>query len=166
MFLLDTNIFITAKNGYYGTEFVPGFWDWIEEDFRTTRLRSVVAVREELLAQQDALTDWARRMPDEFWLDEVDADVISLRAIATWTITGDPRFVQQARTDFLASADYRLIAQAHAGSHAVVTHETPQPEGRKRIKIPDVCAEFGVETREPFSLFRDAGLHLVRPKVV
>ncbi len=163
MYLLDTNVFITAKNTYYGTDFAPGFWDWITEEYGVNDLRSIAAVRDELLAQEDALTEWARRMPDDFWLDEVDSDVPSLRAVAAWTMSGDRRFKQQARTDFLATADYRLVAQAHGGGHAIVTHEVPQPEGRKKIKIPDVCAAFAVEQREPFGLFRELGLQLVRP---
>ena len=163
MFLLDANIFITAKNNYYGTDFAPGFWGWIAEEYTVNDLRSIAAVRDELLAQEDALTVWARRMPEDFWLEEVDTDVPSLRAIAAWTMTGDPRFKQQTRTDFLATADYRLVAQAHAGEHVVVTHEVPQPEGKKKIKIPDVCVAFNVEQRGPFGLFRERGLQLVRP---
>ncbi|MCC6270439.1 MAG: DUF4411 family protein [Microbacteriaceae bacterium] len=163
MYLLDANVFITAKNNYYGVDFVPGFWEWIAEEYLVNDLRSIAAVRDELLAQEDALTAWAREMPQDFWLEELETDVSSLRAIASWTMTGDPRFMQQARTDFLATADYRLVAQAHAGGHVVVTHEAPQPGGKKRIKIPDVCAEFDVEQREPFELFRELGLHLIRP---
>jgi Domain of unknown function (DUF4411) len=163
MYLLDTNVFITAKNTYYGTDFAPGFWDWISQDFAANELRSTAAVYDELLAQDDELTAWARRMPDEFWLDETDEDVPSLREIATWAMGGEPRFNQQARTDFLATADYRLVAQAHSGGHVVVTHEVPQPEGKKKIKIPDVCAAYAVDQREPFGLFRELGLKLVRP---
>lgn len=164
MFLLDTNVFITAKNAYYGTDFAPGFWEWIAEDYSANDLRSIAAIRDELLVQEDTLTAWARRMPEDFWLDEEDADVPSLRTIAAWTMTGDPRFAQQARTDFLATADYRLVAQAHAGGHVIVTHEVPQPEGKKRVKIPDACAAFSIGQREPFGLFRELGLKLVQPR--
>lgn len=163
MHLLDANIFITAKNSYYGQDFVPGFWDWLGAEFESCGIRSVSAVREELLAQEDALSDWARTVPHGFWLEESDDDVVVLRELATWTMTGDPRFRPEARTEFLASADYRLVAQAIAGSHTVVTHEVAQPEGRRKIKIPDVCAFFKVELREPFSLFQELGLHLIRP---
>ncbi len=78
-------------------------------------------------------------------------------------MTGEPRFLTQARTDFLAKADYRLVAMAHAGKHVVVTHETSAPDSRRVIKIPDACSAFKVECREPFGLFRELGLKLVRP---
>ncbi|WP_419817605.1 DUF4411 family protein [Glaciibacter flavus] len=163
MRLLDANEFITAKNSYYGTGFAPGFWQWISQDYIANDLRAIGAVREELIAQEDELAAWSRELPADFWLEETDADVPSLRSLAAWTMSGDSRFVQQARTDFLATADYRLVAQAHAGGHVVVTHEVAQPEGKKRIKIPDACAAFGVEVREPFGIFRELGLKLVRP---
>jgi hypothetical protein len=162
MHLLDANVFITAKNTYYGTDFAPGFWEWIAAEYATCDLRSVVAVREELLAQEDELSDWARQLPSEFWLEETAADVAALRELAGWAMAGEARFRQEARTDFLASADYRLLAQALAGAHTVVTHEVAQPEGKKKIKIPDVCNAFRVALREPFELFRELGLHLVR----
>ena len=82
MYLLDTNVFITAKNTYYGTDFFAGFWNWIEQEYPATGLRSTAAVRQELEAQEDSLTAWARRMPDEFWLDETESDIPSLRKIA------------------------------------------------------------------------------------
>jgi len=164
MFLLDANVFITAKNTYYGTDFAPGFWDWIANEHQLNSVRSVVAVRDELLAQKDELSDWARRLPDNFWLEESDADVLTLRQLALWAMTGEVRFRQEARTDFLATADYRLVSQALAGGHVVVTHEVAQPEGKKKIKIPDVCAAFDIELKEPFGLFRELGLHLVRPR--
>jgi hypothetical protein len=163
MFLLDANVFITAKNTYYGTDFAPGFWEWVSSEHQSISVRSVVAVRDELLAQDDELSDWARRLPDSFWLEESDPDVATLRQLAQWAMTGEARFRQEARTDFLATADYRLVSHALAGSHVVVTHEVAQPEGKKKIKIPDVCSAFGIEFREQFGLFRELGLHLVRP---
>lgn len=28
-YLLDANVFIEAKNAYYGFDFCPGFWEWL-----------------------------------------------------------------------------------------------------------------------------------------
>lgn len=30
-YLLDANIFIEAKNRYYGLDFCPAFWEWLQE---------------------------------------------------------------------------------------------------------------------------------------
>jgi hypothetical protein len=164
MHLLDANVFIAAKNGYYGIDFAPGFWDWLAQEHPRSGLRSIAAVRDELLAQDDDLAAWVRGMPAGFWLEESDAEVLSLRAVAAWSMGSELRFTQQARTDFLAAADYRLVAQALAGRHTVVTHEVSQPEAQKRIKLPDACEAFGVVHRRPFELFRQLGLRLVRPE--
>lgn len=163
MHLVDTNVLITAKNSYYGMDFAPGYWQWLAEEYLRVDIRSIPAVRSELMAQEDDLADWASQLPSDFWLEENDADIVALQEIATWTMTGDPRFRHAARTEFLDTADYRLVAKARAGGHVIVTHEVPQPEGRKRIKIPDVCAVYNIPSREPFELFNQLGLSLARP---
>ena len=30
MYLLDTNVFIEAKNRYYAFDIAPGFWTWLD----------------------------------------------------------------------------------------------------------------------------------------
>ena len=72
-----------------------------------------------------------------------------------------PRYSQQARTDFLASADYRLIAEASAGSHVVVTREQPAPLAVRRILIPDACNAHSVQCASPFDVYGALGMRLV-----
>ena len=43
----------------------------------------------------------------------------------------------------------------------LVTNERPEPESRKKIKIPDVCDAFGVAWANPFSTYRALGMRLV-----
>lgn len=54
---------------------------------------------------------------------------------------------------FLQVADYYLVAQAHAGKHTIVTHETPSASTR-RIKIPDACIGMGIKCMTPFEMLR------------
>jgi len=166
MYLLDTNVFIRAKNEYYGLDIAPGFWDWISEEYQTNDLGSISAVHDELVAKKDDLSIWVSRLPADFWLEETDDDVRSLRTVAQWTMATSAKYTQQARTDFLAKADYRLVAAAAAGAHVVVTHEVSAPDSQRAIKIPDACAAFKVQYREPFQLFRELGLQLVRPSKI
>jgi hypothetical protein len=35
-YLLDTNVFIEAKNRHYGFDFCPAFWDWIDHARQVT----------------------------------------------------------------------------------------------------------------------------------
>ena len=60
MFLLDSNIFIEAKDRYYGFDFAPGFWDWLDILFQSDQIRSIDAVRDELNERNDELALWVR----------------------------------------------------------------------------------------------------------
>lgn len=62
MYLLDANVFITAKNLHYGFDFAPGFWDWLDQEHSNERVRSTEQVRHELLAGSDKLGDWAKHL--------------------------------------------------------------------------------------------------------
>ena len=78
--------------------------------------------------------------------------------LSAWAVHPDRRYTVAARDEFFRVADYHLVAQAHAGKHAVVTFELPSPNSRKRILIPDACAALGVVYREPFSVYKELGL--------
>ena len=59
LYLLDTNVFIQAKNLHYGLDFCPAFWDWMVEQNGRSCVHSVEKVGDELAAGADELTDWA-----------------------------------------------------------------------------------------------------------
>lgn len=83
MYLLDSNIFITAKNRHYGFDFVPAFWDWLDSGHTAGVLCSTSKVRQELLAGQDELTQWATgRAP--LFLSPDAAIVPSLKQLTQW----------------------------------------------------------------------------------
>jgi hypothetical protein len=48
MYLLDSNIFIEAKNRHYGFDFCPAFCDWLVRENTASRVASVESVSEEL----------------------------------------------------------------------------------------------------------------------
>lgn len=66
-----------------------------------------------------------------------------------------------AKAEFLDVADYFLVGQAMAQGHVVVTFESSQPEGKKKVKIPDVCDAFGVEWIQPIEMLRREGARFV-----
>lgn len=53
-------MFIRAKNDYYGFDFCPGFWDWLDQAHRNGIAFSVEAVYDELVAGGDDLAGWAK----------------------------------------------------------------------------------------------------------
>jgi hypothetical protein len=150
-YLLDTNVFIQAKNVHYGFDFCPAFWDWIDEAPAAGSVYSIESVRTELLAVSDELTDWAAARPDGFFLSPTAATVPSLQATSAWAASAgyDPSAV----SIFLQIADYYLVAQAHQLSYTVVTNEVVSPSV-KRIKIPNACLGLDVRYVTPFTMLR------------
>ena len=54
-YLLDTNVFIQAKNLHYGFDFCPAFWDWLDAQNRIGKVASIDKVADELRAGADQL---------------------------------------------------------------------------------------------------------------
>lgn len=161
MHLLDANAFIEAKNTYYSFTMAPGFWTWLLRAHDAGALGSIVAVRAELLQQNDELSTWVTtEVPPTFWLPEDPGTVDALRAVAQWAMSRHHAYTDAARATFLASADYRLVAAGKAGGHVVVTREQHAPESKRSIKLPDACVANGVAVTDPFSLYTAAGLRL------
>ena len=58
-YLLDSNVFIQAKNLQYGFDFCPAFWDWLEQAHAAGGLHSIRHVGDELSPGEDELAGWA-----------------------------------------------------------------------------------------------------------
>jgi hypothetical protein len=150
-YLLDANVFIQAKNLYYGFDFCPAFWDWIDQAHAAGTVFSIDKVADELTGAADELATWAQQRPATFFV-EADASVLpSLQAVSVWANGGG--YEPAAVSTFLQVADYYLVAQAHAHQHVVVTHEIVA-HSTKRIKIPNGCLALGVRCISPFQMLR------------
>jgi len=81
--------------------------------------------------------------------------------LVQWATDSARPYSQAAIDKFLASGDLRLIAHALVSGATVVTREQSAPESKQDIKIPDVCAPFGIVCVDPFTAYRAMGLRLV-----
>ena len=68
---------------------------------------------------------------------------------------------ESAADEFLRAADSALVAYGAAHGHAIVTQEVARPRSKKRIKIPDACASFGVRHMNNFAMLHDVGIRLI-----
>jgi hypothetical protein len=150
-YLLDANVFITAKRLHYGFDFCPGFWDWLRGAHEAGNLFSIDSVRDELTGQQDDLSQWVAGLPDAFFIRPGAGTLNSYETVTRWA--ADPRYSTPARNNFFNTADYHLVAQAHEGGYTVVTHEVPSGSPNK-IKIPDACLGLRVAYLLPHELLR------------
>jgi hypothetical protein len=150
-YLLDSNVFIQAKNLYYGFDFCPAFWEWMVEENANGVVYSIEKVHDELVAGDDSLSEWARARGGQFFQPPGDTIVSSLGSLAAWAGGGD--FEPAAVNLFLQVADYYLVAHAHANGFVVVTHEVPG-NSRRKIKIPNACLALGVRVVSPYEMLR------------
>ena len=150
-YLLDANVFIQAKNLHYGFDFCPAFWDWIDIENEKGNVFSIEKVRDELLAGDDELAEWAKARTTEFFLPPTPAILPSMGIVSTWASAGT--YEQVAVNTFLQVADYYLVSHAHAGQFTVISHETTSPSVKK-IKIPNACIALGVKVMSPYEMLR------------
>jgi len=155
--LVDSDVFITAKNLYYSFDLCPGFWKSLLHHHRRGRVFSVDRVRSELLAghRTEDLVRWVRaRVPSGFFLPVNTADVVrTYTNIMVW-VQRHPQYFDVAKAKFASGADGWLVAHASVHQATVVTNEQPAPESRREIKLPDVCDRFGVERINLFAMLR------------
>lgn len=150
-YLLDANVFIEAKNRYYGFDFCPAFWDWIDEGNKRQIVFSIEKVRDELIAGDDKLAEWAEDKDSQFFLRPTLTALTSLEELSSWANSG--HYEPVAVNTFLQSADYYLVAQAHADSYVVVSHEVIR-NTTKRIQIPNACINLDVKVMSPYEMLR------------
>lgn len=152
-FLLDANVFIEAKNRYYGFDLCPGFWEWLDRRASDGTVMSIEAVRDELVGYDDLLSEWAQDRPGLF--RSVERETLPhMQALSVWV--GRQRYREAAIAEFLESADYKLVATAMTHGFTVVTHETPS-DAVRRVKIPEPCVAHNVEYINPFVMLRRLG---------
>jgi hypothetical protein len=160
MYLLDANVFITAARLYYAFDLVPGFWEWLAAQGDAGNIGSIPRVRAELTGSTDPLSDWAKARPDSFWIAESADTVTSAGRLTSWIMGDGLPYTSAAKDEFLASADYMLIAECHASAQPLVTHEKSSPNSRRKVFIPDVCRAHAVQFEDPWNVLRSLGLRL------
>ena len=150
-YLLDTNVFIQAKNLQYGFDFCPAFWDWLEHMNGQGEVFSIQQVGTELQAGEDELAAWGEARGEGFFLPPDNQVLAAAPRVSTWATTLD--YAPVAVNTFLQVADYWLVAFAVAHGHTVVTHEVPA-NSPKKIKIPNACVGLGVRFMTPYQMLR------------
>lgn len=152
MYLIDANVLIEAKNRYYAFDIAPGFWTWLDHAQDESLACSIDAVRQELRAGDDELSQWAQEHPKFFRPMDTET-VAQFGDLTTWA--QGRQYNQAALNAFTGNdADYLLVAHGRAHGHTVVTHETPKPNAKKRVIIPDACLAMGVEYVNTFTMLR------------
>src|SRR6266705_2398610 len=150
-YLLDANVFMEAKNLYYGLDFCPAFWDWLIVQNAAGQVFSIERIEDEIEAGADELAEWVAERGSDFFLKPDAAILPALAKVSTW-VTGQ-NYEPAAINTFLQVADYYLVAYALAHGQTVVTHEKASTS-TKNIKIPEPCIGLGIKCMNPFEMLR------------
>lgn len=150
-YLLDSDVFIQAKNLHYGLDFCPAFWDWLIASNTNGLVFSTEKVGDEIQAGADELATWAAARSEGFFLKPDSAILPALARVSSWASAQN--YEPAAVSTFLQVADFYLVAHALAHGHTVVTHEVAAAS-TKKIKIPNVCIGVGVKCVNPYEMLR------------
>src|SRR5450756_2190449 len=107
-YLLDSDVFIQAKNLHYGLDFCPAFWDWLIAHNTAGQVFSIEKVGDELEAGVDELAQWAAGRGSGFFIKPDAAMLPSLGIVSAWATS--QRYEPAAVNTFLQIADYYLVA--------------------------------------------------------
>ncbi|HOF41458.1 MAG TPA: DUF4411 family protein [Candidatus Hydrogenedentes bacterium] len=160
-YLLDSDVFIQAKNQYYAFSICPGFWDCLLGHFQLGNIFSLQEIREELLRGNDEedLVRWVKnKLPRDFFLPASEQNVTRhFQDIILW-VQENSQFKDQAKSKFAAGADGWLAAFAKAHNYVVVTGEQFHPDAKNRVPLPNVCKKFDVQYGDVFKMLCDLGV--------
>ena len=143
MCLLDANTYVQAKNLHYQMSFCPAYWDWLDEQFESGQLASIMSIYHGLTGQDDELSQWVKKRKVHFLPVESEQIQDQFGVVAQHVSELEGKKAEHI-SDFLDKADPWLIAAAFARGATVVTHEVSVADNSSKVKIPNVCAAFGV----------------------
>jgi hypothetical protein len=150
-YLLDSNVFIQAKNLHYGFDFCPAFWDWLIENNKAKIVFSIEKVGDEIEAGDDELALWAGERGDNFFLKPDTQTAVQFARVSRWVTSQN--YEPAAINTFLQVADYYLVCHALAHRFTIITHEVPA-NSIKKIKIPNACVGLGIKFMSPYEMLR------------
>lgn len=157
VYLLDTNVFISAHKQYYSPDFCPGFWECLMHFCSEGQVMSIDRVKEEIHYPPE-LVSWVDATPNSMFRASQGAPVVyEFQQIMAW-IEKHPKFKYSAKREFSKGADGWLIAYAKSHGAIVVTNEVFDPKVRKKVKIPNVCQHFKVECMTTYEMLRELGV--------
>jgi len=161
-YLIDSNVFIDAKNRYYAFPVCPGFWDSIIVHHQLGSVYSIDRIKEELMRGNDELTEWVQsQLPSMFFLPTSEqVTQQSYSTIITW-VNNNSQFHDSAKAKFITEADGWLAAYAKVHGYILVTGERYSPTVKNKVPLPNVCEQFDIPYQDTFQMLRELRIQFV-----
>lgn len=158
LYLFDANILIEAHKRYYGLDFAPGFWEFIEREAKKTTLKSNDMILAELKSYGDDVSQWVDDKKDEiFDVSSEEEEIQKYFSEIANHVNTHPVYSAAEKARFLSGADPWLIAACKYMDATLVTHEVLVPDNSKKVKIPNIANKFEVQTINTFDMIRSLG---------
>ena len=147
LYILDADTLIRAKNTYYQFERVPQFWEWLAHraDVGTVKMpiETWSKVGDKPTDRRDDLAEWAIANKDNLVIADrsYDSRFGDVLAKYAWP---DGRDFTDADVVRIGD-DYQLIACALHNEATLVSFESAANTVGPNRKVPNVCADLGVE---------------------
>jgi hypothetical protein len=157
LYIVDSNFFIQAHRAYYPLDVIKSFWIKVKQLSVKGSIKSIDKVKNEIYFHEDALKNWCdNNLPQSFFI-ESSSFINEYIEIANWANSMNDFYNPSAIQEFLAPdlADPWLVACAKANNYTIVTYEKSEPNRKSRIKIPEVCNQFGVRYLNTVDLLRE-----------
>ncbi len=141
---VDSDGFMTPKDGPYRFAMVPQFWTFIEQKATEGVIASSILVYKEICDayDDDPLRTWAQARPGPpLFLPPDKAVQRCLNEVVDYV---NKTYKAPYTAGFLSKADPWIIAHAKATGGTVVGFESRHGQGAKEPKIPNVCQALGL----------------------
>jgi hypothetical protein len=162
-FIIDSNFFIQAHRVTYPIDVATGFWNKVTNLANHDKILSIDKVKNEIFKNEDELKKWIEiNILDHFFKDTQSTEILNNYSdIVNWANSKSGFYLPKAIHDFLEyeNADPWLVAFALSSPEEmfVVTHEISEPNKKSKIKIPEVCKDFGIKYVNTIEMFRKLG---------
>ncbi len=160
VYLLDTNVLLTAYNTYYAFDIAPKFWIRLNEKAASGDFVLIDRVYDELKKQKDEISHWiSNEFRGEIKSSKTQLVSDSYSKIITY-VSEHEQYKESAKAEFASVADSWLIAHAKlkAYNYTIVTLEAYNPDAKAKIKIPNICKELDIPYIDTFEFIRAVGI--------
>lgn len=165
IYLLDSNIFITAAKTFYSFDFGLIFWYFLVDQADKVKIASIDKVLNEINKCEDRLKKWANDSFAEYFLDTKRNHVIqNYSELMRWAENKNNYYTRNAIDEFMKedNADPWLIAFAlvERENYTIVTFEKFNKEQKNRVPIPNICEEFKLLNCDLYQMLKDLNLKI------
>ena len=159
VFLVDTNFFIQAHRAIYPLDVAKSFWIKVRELADNQHIISIDKVKTEIYRNEDDLKQWCVDNLHADFFKNTNSVIGEYGSVAAWASSMSHHYKPAALNEFLDAdeADAWLISYALNQNIPLITYEKSEPNSKKKIKIPDVCNNFGVSHMSTMDMFRRLG---------